>query len=81
MCGKEITMKIHEKILNALTDEQKKAIENVSTPEELLSLAKEAGYELTDEQLQSISGGEDSARWDQCNSFCQDCEFYDPYWG
>ena len=27
------------------------------TPEELLSLAKEEGYELTDGQLEAISGG------------------------
>ena len=27
------------------------------TPEELLSLAKEEGYELSDEQLQEVSGG------------------------
>ena len=40
------------------------------TPEELLALAKEEGYELTDEQLQEISGG-----WtDDCSSHCHtDC--------
>lgn len=40
------------------------------TPEELLALAKEEGYELSDEQLQYVSGG-----WiGECNNHCHaDC--------
>ena len=32
-------------------------VEATKSPEELLSLAKEAGYELSHEQLEAISGG------------------------
>ena len=39
-------MNIPEHILSTLTDEQKKKIEAAQSPEELLALAKEAGYEL-----------------------------------
>ena len=49
-------MNIPESILNTLTDEQKKRIEAAQSPEELLAIAQETGYELTDEQLQSLSG-------------------------
>ena len=40
-------MKIDESILRKLTDGQKKKIEAAQTPEELLTIAKETGYELT----------------------------------
>ena len=50
-------MNIPEKILNTLTDEQKKKVEAAQSPEELLTIAKEAGRELTTEQLEAVSGG------------------------
>ena len=50
-------MNIPEKILNTLTDEQKKKVETAQSPEELLAIAKEAGYELSPGQLEAISGG------------------------
>ena len=56
-------MNIDESILSKLTDKQKKRVEAAATPEECLALAKEFGYELTSEQLESISGG-----W--CDSYC-----------
>ena len=62
-------MNIHEDILSKLTDEQKRKIESARTPEELLSLAKEAGYELSPEQLNGIAGGIDTS-W--CNLTCGD---------
>ncbi|MBQ9003794.1 MAG: Nif11-like leader peptide family natural product precursor [Eggerthellaceae bacterium] len=40
-----------------LTTEQKEKIIACKTPEELIELAKDEGYELTDAQLESISGG------------------------
>ena len=43
-------MNIPENILSTLTDEQKKKVEAAQSPEELLALAKEAGYELSQEQ-------------------------------
>ena len=50
-------MNIPENILSTLTDEQKKKVEAAQSPEELLALAKESGYELTQEQLESVAGG------------------------
>ena len=55
-------MNIPENILNTLTDEQKKKIEAAKTPEELLILAKESGYELSPEQLEGVAGGDEC--WD-----------------
>ena len=46
-----------------LTEEQKKKAQACKTPEEMLALAREEGYELSDEQLEAVSGG-----WD-CDGF------------
>ena len=59
-------MNIDERILSKLTDEQKKMVEAAMSPEELLSLAKEAGYELSAEQLEAIAGGKWEPCWDNC---------------
>ena len=61
-------MNIPENILSTLTDEQKKAVEAAQSPEELLALAKEAGYELSSEQLEGVAGGwcPDCGRFDEC---------------
>ena len=56
-------MNIPENILSSLTDEQKKRVETAKTPEELLALAKESGYELTPVQMESIAGG---GLWIKC---------------
>ena len=40
-----------------LTDEQKAKAQACKTPEEMLALAREEGYELSDEQLDAVSGG------------------------
>ena len=72
-------MNVDERILSKLTDEQKKMVEAARSPEELLSLAKEAGYELSQEQLESVSGG-----WcgKHCPGICKhescgfDCNLY-----
>ena len=50
-------MDIDLKIFNILTDEQKKAVEDAKTPEELIALAKEQGYELTSEDMLAVSTG------------------------
>lgn len=40
------------------------------TPEEMLELAKDAGYELSDEELNALSGGEFCWEWDgRCPSW------------
>jgi len=59
-------MNIDESILSKLTDEQKKKVEAAKSPEELLAIAKETGYELSQEQMEAVSGGE--ANW------CSDCK-------
>lgn len=40
-----------------LTPELREKVQACKTPEELLELAKSEGYELSDEELESISGG------------------------
>ena len=50
-------MNIDENILSRLSDEQKKKVESAQTPEELLAVAKEAGYELSPDQLEDFAGG------------------------
>ncbi len=59
-------MNIPEHILSTLTDEQKKKVEAAQKPEELLAIAKEAGYELSAEQLEAIAGGKWEPCWDNC---------------
>ena len=46
-----------KELLKGLTDEQSSRVKACKSHEELLALAKEEGVELTDEQLNSISGG------------------------
>ena len=59
-------MNIPENILSKLTDEQKKKVEAAKTPEDFLAIAKEVGYELSKDQLDSMSGGD----------WCSDCPKY-----
>ena len=40
-----------------LTEEQKAKAQACKTPEDVLALAKEEGYELSDEELEAVSGG------------------------
>ena len=58
-------MDIDHQVYKILTDDQKKAVEAAQTPEELLALAKEQGYELTSEDMLAVARG-----WhynDQCH--------------
>ena len=45
-----------------LTPEQMEKVKACKTPEDILALAKEEGYELSDEQLKAVSGG-----WGDCD--------------
>ena len=63
-------MNIPENILSTLTDEQKKKVETAKSPEELLTFAKEVGYELSPDQLEAVAGGE--SFW-ECKHLCDDC--------
>ena len=53
-----------------LSPEMHKKARECKTPEEVLSLAREQGFELSDEQLQAVSAG---AKWrcegETCSSF------------
>ena len=44
-------------LLKGLTEEQKAKVRGCKNQEELLKLAKEEGIELTEEQLEAVSGG------------------------
>ena len=46
-----------EELLKGLTEEQIAKIKACKNQEEVLKLAKEEGIELTDEQLEAVSGG------------------------
>ena len=46
-----------EELLKGLTKEQIAKVEACKSQEEILSLAKDEGVELTDEQLRSVTGG------------------------
>ena len=46
-----------KELLKGLTDEQIKKVEACKSPDEILALAKAEGIELTDEQLEAVSGG------------------------
>lgn len=50
-----------------LTPEQREKVLACKTPEELLALAQEEGYELTEEQLEGVSGG-----WISCPGVCEE---------
>lgn len=59
-----------------LTEEQKAKALACQTPEEILALAQEEGYELSDEELEGVSGGwsaeecnDDDCRYRTCGTF------------
>ena len=47
--------------IEGLTPEQQEKLSACEKPEEVLSLAKEIGYELSEEELDTIAGGEGSS--------------------
>lgn len=57
-----------------LSPELRAKAEACKSPEELLALAKQEGYKLSDEEMKAVSGG-----WgdDECES--EDCNMYKPY--
>ena len=56
--------------LKDLSPELRSKASACKTPEEIIALAKEEGYELSEEELQAISGGVNWTLW------CSDRECY-----
>ena len=54
-----------------LTPEQQEKAKACKGPEEMLALAKEEGMELSEEELDAISGGDWNC-WDVCSGFEDD---------
>lgn len=65
-------MNIPDSILSTLTDEQRQKIESAQSPEELLAIAKETGYELSSDQMEAIAGGDDwrCPKASECPQYC-----------
>ena len=61
---------MREELLKGLTDEQIAKIKECKNNEEILNFAKNEGIELTDEQLEAVSGGSciTGERCPRCNS-------------
>ena len=55
---------MREELLKGLNEEQIAKIKACQNTEEMLAVAKEEGVELTDEQLEAVSGG--GCRDDEC---------------
>ena len=53
-----------------LTDEQKAKARAAKSPEDILALAREEGYELSEEELSAISGGGNSWCPKDCDQVC-----------
>ena len=69
-------------LLKGLTEEQIEKVKGCKNAEEILSLAKAEGVELTDEQLQAVSGGGClSGRCPDCNSQNTEIKFGGRFYG
>lgn len=54
-------MDINKRLLDGLSEEMRAKVAACESPKDLIALADEQGVELTDEQLQAVSGG---VNWD-----------------
>ena len=61
-----------------MTPEQREKAKACKTPEDLLALACEEGYELNNEQLQAVSGGDWSC-WSVCSKYDPDKDWQKEY--
>ena len=57
---------------NDISPELREKAKGCKTTEELVKLAKQEGIELSDEQIESISGG-DWTCWDDCSKVSSGC--------
>ncbi len=53
-----------------LTEEQRAEVKACKSPDEILKLAKDEGFELSDEELENMSGG---ASWGAATTTCPAC--------
>ena len=51
---------------NELTADQKAKVDSCKTPDDVIALAKDEGYSLSDDELESINGGKD---WWRCEDY------------
>ena len=52
----------------SLSPDLQSKVRACKTPEEILALAKEEGYELSDEALEAVAGGGD---WTDCDNYAR----------
>lgn len=50
-----------------LNPDMQEKLKAAKSAEEILALAQEEGYELSDEELENIAGGD---AWLECSNFC-----------
>ena len=60
-----------------LSPELREKVRACKSPQEIIALAKEEGYELSDDQLNAISGG-DWDCWTVCSGYDPSQCLYDP---
>ena len=68
---------MRQELLKGLTEEQIAKVKACKSQEEMLALAKEEGIELTDEQLEAISGGGTCTRPTAQPAYCRQCGWTD----
>ena len=75
------TVIMREELLRGLTEEQIAKLKECKGQEEILAAAKEEGIELTDDQLEAVSGGGCAmfTRCPRCNSDQVDYYVWDKY--
>ena len=56
-------MEDYKKMFDGLSDEMKAKVTECKTADDLITIAKAEGIELTDEQLDAISGGINWVDW------------------
>ena len=74
---------MRKELLKGLSEEQIAKIRECKTSDEILALAKEEGVELTEEQMEAVSGGAVLCKSNKCpncgskvtedSEFCSNC--------